>query len=196
MQSTATKRRINPHKTKTVRELGAVDISALREEILNLSPEFWQEHNSNKPIRFRELSQTEHIVFKYLKNFQSHLNSFEYPIWQSWRDKIEPLLKTATKSYGYAEGVYPRIMLAKLPPGCRITRHIDGRNAANEPHKIHIPIQTNPKVHFFVGKKSYNFAEGYAYEVNNKAMHGGFNCGTTPRIHLIFEYYDAARFAN
>lgn len=188
MQNVALKRKINPNKAKTVRELGAVDISAIRSEILNLSAEFWQEQNSQKPISFRELSQTEHIVFKFIKNFHSHLDSVEYPLWQSWRDKIEPLLTVATKSYGYAEGVYPRIMLAKLPPGCRIARHIDGQPAADIPHKIHIPIQTNPKAHFFVGNKIYNFAEGYAYEVNNKALHGAFNCGATPRIHLIFEY--------
>jgi len=32
--------------------------------------------------------------------------------------------------------------------------------------------------------------EGEAVEVNNMAVHAVTNAGPTPRIHLIFEYYD------
>jgi len=193
MQHTKKENKINPNKTKTVRELGQVDISVIRAEIINLSPQFWQEQNSNKPNSFKALKQTEHIVFKFIRNFQSHLDSVEYPIWETWREKIEPPLNFATKSYGYQQGMYPRIMLAKLPPGSRIPLHIDANAAANYPHKIHIPIQTNDKAYFFVDKTTYHFAEGYAYEVNNKTRHGAVNFGETPRIHLIFEYCDLVK---
>ncbi len=181
---------INPNKTKTIKELGKVDITEFKQMVMSLPDEYWEEHNRRKPNSFGALSQTQHIVFKFVRNFQSHRESVEYPVWKSWQDKIEPLLQTITKSYGYQDSIYPRIMLAKLPGGCRIPLHIDRNPAANYPHKIHIPIQTNPQAYFFVGKQAYHFAEGYGYEVNNKAKHGVINNGNTPRIHLIFEYAD------
>ena len=181
---------VNPQKTKGVRELGSVDISSIREKVLNLPQSYWEQYNQVKPNQFVELKQAQHIVFKYTRNFQSHLESIEYPIWKEWSSELEPILRSATRSFGYEQGGYPRILLAKLPPQCQISLHIDQDEAANYPHKIHIPIQTNPDAYFLVWRKRYQFLEGHCYEVNNKALHGAVNNGNSDRIHLIFEYYD------
>ena len=180
----------SPNKAKTIRELGKVDIAGLKEEILALPQDLWEVKNTAKPNKFKELGRTEHIVFKFVKDYDNHSDTITYPIWDEWRSKLEPIMAAATKPYGYKKGNFSRIMLAKLPPGSKISLHIDPYQSSNYTHKIHIPIQTNPEVEFWVGRKRYYFEEGFAYEVNNKALHGGINRGDSDRINLIIEYYE------
>jgi hypothetical protein len=180
----------NPNKTKGVRELGPVDISSVREEILNITEEIWDEQNKDKPNNFYEFYHTKHIVFKFVHDLNDCTKSYEFPIWEKWKHKIMPLLETATKPYNYTNGIYSRIMLANLKAGGNIKAHKDGGEEATFPHKIHIPIVSNDKVSFFVNPKEYHFDEGYAYEVNNLAVHYAENLGDKDRIHLIFEYFN------
>ena len=180
----------SPQKTRSVRELGPVDISAIQKEILALPHYFWKAQNEAKPNQFEALGRTEHIVFQFVQDYNNHQDVVNYPIWEDWKDKIQPILEATIKLYGYNRGEFSRIMLAKLPPQSKISLHIDPYESSNYTHKIHIPIQTNSDVEFWVGRKRYHFLEGYAYEVNNKALHGGINGGNTERINLIFEYYE------
>ena len=180
----------SPKKTKTMRELGPIDISGVRDDILNIPQELWQYQDNDKPNKFEALGRTQHIVFQFVCDNDNHLEVVDYPIWDEWKDRLLPLMEQATKPYGYENGAYSRIMFAKLPAGGKIALHIDPYKSSNYTHKIHIPIKTNPDVEFLVGYKRYHLEEGFAYEVNNKAVHGGVNNGTEDRIHLIFEYYE------
>jgi len=87
------------------------------------------------------------------------------------------------------------VMLARMAPGGVIHPHRDQNPAAKWPHKIHVPLQTNNEVTFFVDGTGYHFAEGEAVEVNNMGLHAVENRGTTDRIHLIFEYFDVDQAA-
>lgn len=180
----------SPNKTKTLRELGSVNISSVREYILKLPQELWQTHDKDKPNKFQPLGQTEHIVFQFVRDYDNHMEVVDYPIWEKWKCRLLPILEAVTKPYGYKNGGFSRIMLAKLPAHSKISLHIDPYKSSNYTHKIHIPIKTNPHVEFLVGHKRYHLLEGYAYEVNNKAIHGVNNHGDSERIHLIFEYYE------
>ena len=181
---------LNPLKTLSVRHLGPVDVSALRDDILAIPEATWAQENSEKPNRFEALDRTQHIVFRFVSRFDDWRQSYGRPIWDSWRDRIEPILRKATEPYGYANGAYPRVMLARMAPGGVIHPHVDANLAAKWPHKIHIPIQTNDQVKFFVDPEWHHFDVGYAYEVNNLGLHAVKNEGATDRIHLIFEYYN------
>lgn len=177
-------------KTQRLKELGAVDISALHAKVLQLVPETWESENKAKPNRFRELGRTEHIIFQFVRDLDNHIDIIQYPIWNEWQDIIQPILETAVKPYGYARGKFSRIMLAKLPAQARISLHVDPYKSSTYTHKIHIPVLTNPDVEFWIEDQIYHFREGHAYEVNNKTLHGGVNRGATDRINLIFEYYE------
>ncbi|HTA65961.1 MAG TPA: aspartyl/asparaginyl beta-hydroxylase domain-containing protein [Xanthomonadaceae bacterium] len=179
----------NPRKTKAVVELGPVDIERLRNEILAIPEEMWDRENAGKPNRFEALDRTRHIVFRFVSSFDDWRQSYSLPLWEEWRDRLEPVLRQATASYGYANGIYPRVMLARMAPGGVIHAHVDANPAARWPHKIHIPIQTNDQVQFFVDPDVHYFQVGHAYEVNNLGLHAVRNDGDTDRIHLIFEYY-------
>ena len=186
----------NPRKTRGVRALGPVDIRALRADILAIPPELWALENADKPNKFEALDKTEHIVFRFVSSLKDWRESYERPVWQSWRVKIEPVLRQAALPYGYRNGAFPRIMLAKMAPGGVIQPHRDAAPAARWPHKIHVPIQTNDRVQFFVDPDYHHLQEGQAYEVNNLGIHAVKNGGSSDRIHLIFEYYDCDQPSN
>jgi len=180
----------NPRKTSSLRHLGRVDITRLRDAVLALPETVWDEQNASKPNRFEALGSTRHIVFRFLPTFTDWRDSYALPIWDEWRELLEPVLAAATAPYDYARGAFPRVMLARMRSGGVISPHQDSNPAAKWPHKIHVPLTTNPDVTFFVAGQGYKLAEGEAVEVNNMAVHGVENRGSTDRIHLIFEYYD------
>lgn len=180
----------NPRKTTSVRQLGTVDITALRADILAIPEAVWDRENEAKPNKFGALDATRHIVFRFVSNFSDWRDSYDRPLWAAWRDRLQPVLDAATAAYGYTNAAYPRVMLARMPAGGVIHPHRDANPAALWPHKIHVPILTNDQVRFYVAPDYHHLREGQAYEVNNMGIHAVENGGTTPRIHLIFEYYD------
>lgn len=182
--------RPNPRKTESIRRLGKVDIAALRDAVLKLPEKVWNAENATKPNRFAALDSTQHIVFRFVSSAADWRFFYERPIWGEWSDLLSPVLAEATAGYGYSRGEFPRVMLARMAPGGIIQPHQDANPAAKWPHKIHIPIETNDQVIFFIGGKPYHLPAGEAVEVNNMAVHGVENRGTTDRIHLIFEYFD------
>jgi hypothetical protein len=180
----------NPRKTASVRRLGRVDVTALKAAVLAMPESLWDAENQGKPNRFETLDATRHVIFRFIDNFLDWRQAHDRPLWADWKPLIEPVLKAATADYGYVRGTFPRIMLARMAPGGVIQPHRDTNPAAKWPHKIHVPISTNPDVTFMVAGTGYHFAEGEAVEVNNMAAHAVRNQGSTDRIHLIFEYYD------
>ncbi len=180
----------NPRKTNNIRRLGTVDIARLREVVLAIPDAVWEMENASKPNRFGALDATSHIIFRFVTNFSDWRSSDDKALWAEWRPLLEPVLTAATAGYGYARGAFPRVMLAKMAPGGVIHPHRDANPAAKWPHKIHVPIQTNDDVTFFVDGIGHHFGPGEAVEVNNMGLHAVENRGTTDRIHLIFEYYD------
>ena len=180
----------NPRKTLSIRRLVRVNIAPLRDAVLAIPEEVWNAENAGKPNRFDALDRTQHLVFRFVSNFNDWRQSYDRLAWRQWRPLLEPVLDAAVASYGYERAAFPRVMLARMAPGGVIQPHRDGNPAAKWPHKIHVPIQTNSEVTFFVDGAGYHMAEGEAVEVNNMGVHAVTNGGTTDRIHLIFEYYD------
>ena len=180
----------NPRKTRGLRPLGAVDVAPLRAAVLALDDSQWASENAGKPNRFQALGETQHMVFRFVSDVRDWRQSYDRPPWPAWRALVEPVLHAATRAYGYARGAYPRILLARMPPGGVILPHVDANPAALWPHKIHVPLTTNARVGFFIDPHTHHLEVGQAYEVNNLGLHAVRNDGDTQRIHLIFEYYD------
>lgn len=180
----------NPRKTGGVRKLGSVDIAALKAAVQAIPEKIWDVENAGKPNKFEVLDSTRHIVFRFIDSPKDWRRSHDRPAWASWRDLLEPALAQAVADYGYRSGAFPRVMLARMPAGGVVHPHIDANPAAKWPHKIHVPIQTNPTVVSFFGGAEHHFPEGEAVEVDNLGPHWVRNYGATDRIHLIFEYYD------
>jgi hypothetical protein len=181
----------NPRKTASLRPLGKVDVAKLREDVLAIPDPIWDFENSGKPNDYRALDRTRHILFRFVDTTRDWRKSHDRPLWEAWRSRLEPILRQAVAPYGYANGVFPRVMLARMPPGGEIKPHQDTNVAARWPHKIHVPLATNDRVAFWIDGVAYHLPVGEAFEVNNMAVHAVRNDGDSDRIHLIFEYYDA-----
>lgn len=184
---------VNCHKTSSVVSIGRVDLAPLRLKMKQLRAMDWDteedfEANYNKGKG--ALNATQHIILKFSDKQTSPFQYFELSRWKDWKEVVEPIMNQSTKHFGYANGYFPRVMFAKLPPKSFITPHTDGTNAGSIPHKIHIPIQTNESSYFYVEDEKFHLNEGVAYEVNNAVKHSVVNNGKTDRIHLIFEYLD------
>lgn len=177
-----------------VRDLGPVPghlLSAL-ESRLDEDPALWLRADRVKPNRFGAFDgSTLHIVFQYPVDLRSHRRSGYAELWEGWRTVIEPVVERATRWYGYENGRTARIMLARLLPGKTIDRHVDGSPSAKVPHKIHVPLRTDPEVRFLVEDRPYFLERGRAWEVNNRRHHEVRNGSERDRIHLIFDYFDA-----
>lgn len=180
----------NPRKTATVRALGPVDIAPLLAQVLAIPEPVWDAENAAKPNKFDVLDATRHIVFRFIDSPRDWRGSHDRPAWPQWRGLLEPVLDAAVRPYGYARGLFPRVMLARMPAGGVIHPHIDANPAAKWPHKIHVPLTTNPGVVCGFGGAEHRFPVGEAVEVNNLGPHWVRNQGDSDRIHLIFEYYD------
>lgn len=181
---------VNPRKTTSTRRLGKVDISEFRQAVDAIPDDVWNSENAAKANRFDALGSTRHIIFRFVSDLRDWRRSYSSPLWETWKSLLEPVLVQATADYGYKRADYPRVMLARMAPGGVITPHRDANPAAKWPHKIHVPIQTNDKVTFFIDRVGHQMPEGEAIEVNNMALHAVANEGDTDRIHLIFEYFD------
>lgn len=181
----------NPRKTTGVRKLGPVDIAALRTAVLAIPEPVWDRENAGKPNRFEALDATRHIVFRFIDGPRDWRLSHDRAAWADWRDSLEPVLAEAVRPYGYARGLFPRVMLARMAAGGVIHPHVDANPAAKWPHKIHVPVTTNPGVTCHFGGAAHHLEVGEAVEVDNLAPHWVRNGGASDRIHLIFEYYDA-----
>ena len=183
----------NVRKTTGVRALGPVDVVALQAAVSAIPAVAWEAENADKPNKLAALDATRHIVFRFIDSGRDWRASHDRAAWPLWRGLLEPVMAAAVQDYGYARGVYPRVMLARMRPGGVIHPHIDANPAAKWPHKIHVPLSTNSGVVSFFGGEQHHFPVGGAVEVNNLGPHWVRNAGDTDRVHLIFEYYDAGQ---
>jgi hypothetical protein len=167
----------------------------LKEQLESCS-DYWEQNDAAKPNKDLVFAgNTQHIVFGFPVTPLSVKQARRYPAWLDWSDVIQPLIDLVTPLYGYREGRVNRIMLARLRAGAQIPKHIDADPSARLPHKIHVPLTTNPRVELWEENAKYHLAVGGAYEVNNRIAHGGANFGDEDRVHLIFDYLDVALLA-
>jgi hypothetical protein len=80
------------------------------------------------------------------------------------------------------------VRLLSLEPGAFIREHSDGSLDYEDGEiRIHVPIQTNPAVEFYVSGDRLQLEEGGCYYLNVNLPHRVTNGGTTPRIHLVID---------
>ncbi len=184
---------INPNKTESLLELGQVDISQLKATIDKVSDKVWAKETETRENNFGCFHHTQHIIFRFPDSLDDRTQVHSNPIWDVWSPMLLPILNKAVEPYGYSNGRIKAVMLAKLLAGYKVDAHTDGSPSYYFLHKIHIPIQTDINVDFYIEPHTYNLKEGIAYEVNNIVTHSVHNRSDKDRIHLIFEYHDESK---
>jgi len=80
------------------------------------------------------------------------------------------------------------VRLLKLKPGSVIKEHVDYFLAFEEGEaRIHIPVQTNPELYFYLNGSRVIMNEGETWYLNFNHKHSIENRGSTDRIHLVMD---------
>ena len=81
-----------------------------------------------------------------------------------------------------------RVRLMRLKPGSHIFRHSDPlEDITPELVRFHIPITTNPDVHFIVNKQRITMQPGEVWHIDVRFPHEVHNFGNKSRVHLVLD---------
>lgn len=131
-----------------------------------------------------------HIVFKFPDSYpKTHLSASHTVLWDNWGELLTPIIEIVRQSYGFVNFATSKIMLSSLRAHAQVPPHVDANPSSLIPHKVHVPLITNPDVTFVIDGKRYHLEVGRAYEINNLLMHSVENAGDLDRVHFIFEIY-------
>jgi Aspartyl/Asparaginyl beta-hydroxylase len=172
-----------------IRDLGEMPPELLRAatDKLGQSDHLWTSDQTKFLTKF---AGTEHIVLRFPDNYpESHRPASYRPAWSAWETVLAPLIERAVRPYQYSAFDTAKVMLTRLRPGAVIAEHVDKNPSSQVPHKIHIPLRSDPRVHFHIGGVSHYLQVGRAYEINNLLPHQVENRSDQDRIHIIFESY-------
>lgn len=177
--------------------LGQLDITPLTKKVAALSEGDWLEDQARQEI-FEAHTDTQTIKLLFDPDYR-HTDPTVHAALNEFRPAIEPLLLHIENNYKktmrqrktiakFGPGYFIRIILTRLAPHSRITKHVDDGHSLKRCHRIHMPVVTNDKCIFHVGATSRTLREGELWEINNRRVHAVDNDGEAARIHLIMDY--------
>lgn len=171
-----------------IRELGAVDCTALAGAILAQEEAAWreQEHRQNA---YEVHQATESLVLVFTDNEAwPELVVKKEAGWRRLADAALPVMHDLIDRCYPPGGAIVRAMAAKLKSGGKIPPHVDSHPSFHIGHRIHVPITTNSRVRFIIDGRPHRLLVGQAYEINNQKQHSVANKGGEDRITFIFDY--------
>jgi len=93
---------INPNKTKSIKNLGAIDITQLKLYVDKLSDKVWESETKSRENDFPCFHHTEHIIFRFPDQLTDRTIVHSNPIWPIWKPLLLPVMKQAVHPYGYS----------------------------------------------------------------------------------------------
>ena len=157
---------------------GHFDVDRMRAEIASIPAGLWGEYRSEEQ---RE------AVAVFLKGYPP--NQFKPDEERTVLAKL-PYLRQVI--YEQLPGKPRKCLVARLPAAATIHVHVDGGKGMEEYFtstvRLHIPIWTNPDVHFFIAPRFFALGEGELWAINNRVEHGVINDHLhDERVHLIVD---------
>jgi hypothetical protein len=176
-----------------MRDWGPIDIAPLAEAIARQEPAAWNEHEQRqKDYEVHRQTQSIVLLFAGVDNWPT-IEVLRMPGWDRLANVVVPLMDQIIARWYPPGGRIIRSMIARMPAGARIDPHRDSHPSFACGHRIHVPIDTNPRVRFTVDGRPFNLQAGRVYEINNLKTHSVINKGATDRTHLIFDYVPVDR---
>lgn len=169
------------------RDLGEVDVAALREAVLAQEPAAWveQEHRQRA---YDVHHHTQSILLLFCDDRWPDVSVTREPGWRRLAAVAMPLVEREIARSFKPGGQVLRAMAARLSTGARIAPHIDHLPSFRAAHRVHFPLTTHPGVRFTVDGRPCPMPVGRAIEINNQRVHSVINLGPEPRISFIFDY--------
>ena len=172
----------------SLRDLGAIDATALRDALLAQEGIAWHEDRTRQES-FYVHDQTRSIVMIALDDDSWPIGPVTRgPGWKRIADAALPVMQEIVTKHYSEGGEVIRAIAASLEAGSNIKAHSDIHQSFHCAHRIHVPITTNPKVWYTIHGRPYQLKPGQAYEINNQAQHSVTNRGSEDRITFIFDY--------
>lgn len=179
------------------KHLGRVDIGALRQQVEALTDEQWASY-ALRQTRYEVHRDTETIGLVFDPDFR-HSHPTRLPALDVFHDAIYPALALVAGYYEMSEkgkalaekfglGYFVRATLVRLKAGGTIDAHQDNNFSLTHSHRVHLPIVTNDRVIFTVGKEAIALPAGELYEINNRRLHAVQNDSSEHRVHLILDF--------
>ncbi|TMW67125.1 hypothetical protein Poli38472_012241 [Pythium oligandrum] len=174
-----------------------VDITDLRAHLLALPEDHWHEaYNRTHNVYFQRPFHDKLGVGNIMCLFSDTQleNVYELPLYATYKQWLEPIFATM---HVHPDQVV-RCLFARMPGETLIPPHHDNGPWVSKTHRMHVPILTYADVEFKSGglvdsMTRYAFNEGTIVELNNAAKHSVWNPSKRHRIHLIFDYVEAAQ---
>ena len=171
-----------------LRELGAYDISALRDCILAQDEPAWQD-NTYRQQAYDVHQMTHSLMMVFTDGTRwPEIEVQRQAGWDLLAAAALPLMHSILADHYPLGGTIIRAMAARLRSGGVIKPHRDTHPSFHFAHRIHIPITTNPRVRFIIAGRPYRLDVGKVYEINNQLVHSVMNKGADARINFIFDY--------
>jgi hypothetical protein len=172
---------------KPLRELGDVDVEALREAVLAQDESAWLE-NEHRQQAYDVHHNTQSIVMVFCDGEWPEVTVSRESGWDRLAAEAVPLMHAIISNHYPKGGTIIRAMAANLLAGGRIKPHFDSHPSFRYGHRIHIPLTTSRGVRFMIDGRPYQFEVGKAYELNNQLTHSVMNRSKENRITFIFDY--------
>lgn len=171
-----------------LRELGAYNISSLRDAILAVEESSWFD-NTYRQQRYDAHKMTNSIVLVFTDGAGwPQIDVQREAGWELLAEHAVPLMHQLIADHYPPGGTIIRAMAARLEAGGIIKPHRDKHPSFHCGHRIHIPMTSNPRVRLTVDGRPQKMVIGQAYEINNQLQHSVMNKGAEARIHFIFDY--------
>ncbi len=78
--------------------------------------------------------------------------------------------------------------LMRLAPGAKIAPHVDnGLSLESGEVRLHLPLQTDKNLHFFVNQQAVPMKVGQLWYINAEQEHWVENLGSQPRVNLVLD---------
>jgi hypothetical protein len=179
------------------RRIGSANIEHVKASAAALTDEDWTQE-SVRQQRYEVHKDTQSIPLVHDYDFR-HTEPTRHPALETFGPMLRPILAITADFYDSSEkgraltekhgiGYFIRANLVWLAPGGTIDEHRDGNFSLTHSHRVHVPIITNDRVLFKVGRETLSIPEGEIYEINNRRLHSVHNAGDAARVHLILDY--------
>jgi len=109
------------------------------------------------------------------------------PLYDKYYPLIEPIVQELEKYYTFNKLA---VFISRLHPKSQIGEHHDGGLFLELCHRVHVPLKTNPDVHYYIEKVPYYWEKGTIFEFNNLLSHSVDNTSDEERIHIVFNLYN------
>jgi hypothetical protein len=169
------------------RHIGTIDAEPLVRVIESFGEDAWFEYGRRQET-FQPHLHTQTIPLLYDEDMR-HSGPTAWPRLAEIKPVLDPVLDLIRKANPSAtDGYFVRIILTRLNPGSRISRHRDSGDSLLRSHRNHLALTTNKLVEFEIDTQVQHFAAGEIWEINNRKYHAVRNASEEPRIHMILDY--------